>query len=36
MLSRTNPKAAEQLMSAAQEAIDWKWKLYEDMAALND
>ncbi len=36
MLARTNPKAAEQMMAAAQDAIDRKWKLYEDMAGLQD
>jgi pyruvate-ferredoxin/flavodoxin oxidoreductase len=35
MLARTNPKNADQLMAAAQEAIDRKWKLYEDMAAID-
>jgi pyruvate-ferredoxin/flavodoxin oxidoreductase len=34
MLSRTNPKMADQLMAQAQAAIDRKWKLYEDMASV--
>jgi len=34
MLTRTNPKMADQLMAQAQVAVDRKWKLYEDMAAL--
>jgi len=34
MLTRTNPKMADQLMAQAQMAVDRKWKLYEDMAAL--
>ncbi|MBL8658761.1 MAG: pyruvate:ferredoxin (flavodoxin) oxidoreductase [Rhodospirillales bacterium] len=34
MLSRTNPKGVDRLMAMAQEAIDRKWKLYEEMAAL--
>jgi len=33
MLTRTNPKMADQLMAQAQVAVDRKWKLYEDMAA---
>ncbi|MDZ3836739.1 MAG: pyruvate:ferredoxin (flavodoxin) oxidoreductase [Rhodospirillales bacterium] len=33
MLSRTNPKQADQLMARAQEAVERKWKLYEEMAA---
>ena len=36
MLARTNPKAADQIMAAAQDAIDRKWKLYEDMASIDD
>jgi pyruvate-ferredoxin/flavodoxin oxidoreductase len=34
MLTRTNPKMADQLMAQAQAAIDRKWKLYEDMASV--
>ncbi len=34
MLRLTNPKAADQLMQMAQAAVDRKWKLYEEMAAL--
>ena len=34
MLNRTNPKMADELMAQAQAAVDRKWKLYEDMAAL--
>lgn len=34
MLSRTNPEEAEMLMNAAQKSIDQKWKLYEEMAAM--
>ena len=34
MLSRTNPKQADLLMAMAQEAVERKWKLYEEMAAL--
>ena len=31
MLSRTNPKAAEELFAAAQADIDDRWHLYEQM-----
>jgi pyruvate-ferredoxin/flavodoxin oxidoreductase len=34
MLNRTNPDEAQILMDAAQEMVDQKWKLYEEMAAL--
>ena len=34
MLDRTNPDEARTLMDAAQRAVDQKWKLYEEMAAL--
>jgi pyruvate-ferredoxin/flavodoxin oxidoreductase len=34
MLSRTNPDEARMLMDAAQNMVDQKWKLYEEMAAL--
>jgi pyruvate-ferredoxin/flavodoxin oxidoreductase len=34
MLTRTNPKAAEALMERAQEMVNRKWKLYEEMANL--
>jgi len=34
MLARTNPKAADRLMATAQEAVERKWKLYEEMTAL--
>jgi pyruvate-ferredoxin/flavodoxin oxidoreductase len=34
MLWRTNPRAADRLMAMAQEAVERKWKLYEEMAAL--
>jgi pyruvate-ferredoxin/flavodoxin oxidoreductase len=34
MLYRTNPKAADQIMAMAEEAVQRKWKLYEEMAAL--
>jgi pyruvate-ferredoxin/flavodoxin oxidoreductase len=34
MLDRTNPEEARTLMDAAQRAVDQKWKLYEEMAAL--
>ncbi len=34
MLSRTNPKGADRLMEMAQEAVERKWKLYEEMASL--
>ncbi len=34
MLTRTNPKEAAQLMQQAQEAVDRRWKLYEEMASL--
>jgi pyruvate-ferredoxin/flavodoxin oxidoreductase len=32
MLTRTNPQEAERLITLAQEAVDMKWRLYEDMA----
>ncbi len=35
MLYRTNPKAADQLMSMAQAMVDRKWKLYEEMASMS-
>jgi pyruvate-ferredoxin/flavodoxin oxidoreductase len=35
MLVRTNPKEAKMLMDMAQRAIDQKWKLYEEMAAMH-
>ncbi len=35
MLYRTNPKSADQLMQMAQAAVDRKWKLYEEMAAMH-
>jgi pyruvate-ferredoxin/flavodoxin oxidoreductase len=34
MLYRTNPDEAQMLMDAAQKIVDQKWKLYEEMAAL--
>ena len=34
MLDRTNPGEARMLMDAAQKLVDQKWKLYEEMAAL--
>jgi pyruvate-ferredoxin/flavodoxin oxidoreductase len=34
MLHRTNPKEAKMLMDMAQRAIEAKWKLYEEMAAM--
>jgi pyruvate-ferredoxin/flavodoxin oxidoreductase len=34
MLYRTNPKAADRLMAMAQAAVDRKWRLYEEMAAM--
>jgi pyruvate-ferredoxin/flavodoxin oxidoreductase len=34
MLRHTNPKAADRLMQMAQAAVDRKWKLYEELAAL--
>jgi pyruvate-ferredoxin/flavodoxin oxidoreductase len=34
MLTLTNPKAADELMRMAQTAVDRKWKLYEEMAAM--
>ena len=34
MLTHTNPKAADRLMQMAQDAVDRKWKLYEEMATL--
>ena len=34
MLYRTNPKEAKMLMDMAQRAIEAKWKLYEEMAAM--
>jgi pyruvate-ferredoxin/flavodoxin oxidoreductase len=34
MLNRTNPDEAQILMDAAQEMVDQKWKLYEEIAAL--
>jgi pyruvate-ferredoxin/flavodoxin oxidoreductase len=33
MLTRTNPKAADQLMAVAQSDVDRRWKLYEEMAS---
>jgi pyruvate-ferredoxin/flavodoxin oxidoreductase len=35
MLYRTNPKAADQLMSMAQAMVEQKWRLYEEMAAMS-
>jgi pyruvate-ferredoxin/flavodoxin oxidoreductase len=32
MLTRTNPQEAERLIILAQEAVDMKWQLYEEMA----
>ncbi|MEI6415667.1 MAG: 4Fe-4S binding protein, partial [Pseudomonadota bacterium] len=32
MLTRTNPKEAERLMELAQQAVDIKWRVYEEMA----
>jgi pyruvate-ferredoxin/flavodoxin oxidoreductase len=34
MLNKTNPDEAQMLMDAAQKMVDQKWKLYEEMAAL--
>jgi pyruvate-ferredoxin/flavodoxin oxidoreductase len=34
MLNRTNPGEARFLMDAAQKVVDQKWKLYEEMAAM--
>ena len=34
MLDRTNPDEAQMLMDTAQKVVDQKWKLYEEMAAL--
>jgi pyruvate-ferredoxin/flavodoxin oxidoreductase len=34
MLDRTNPAEASMLMATAQRLVDQKWKLYEEMAAL--
>ena len=34
MLKHTNPKAADRLMQMAQDAVDRKWKLYEEMASV--
>jgi pyruvate-ferredoxin/flavodoxin oxidoreductase len=34
MLHRTNPKEAKMIMDVAQRAIEAKWKLYEEMAAM--
>jgi pyruvate-ferredoxin/flavodoxin oxidoreductase len=34
MLYRTNPRQADDLMRMAQEAVDRRWRLYEDMASL--
>jgi pyruvate-ferredoxin/flavodoxin oxidoreductase len=34
LLARTNPQAAEQLMQAAEQALQRRWKLYEGLAAL--
>jgi len=33
MLQRSNPEKAEQMLKLAQQGIDLKWSLYEDMAA---
>ena len=35
MLARTNPRDARKLMQMAQEAVDRKWKLYEEMASMH-
>ncbi len=35
MLIRTNPREAKLLMEMAQKAVDQKWKLYEEMAAMH-
>jgi pyruvate-ferredoxin/flavodoxin oxidoreductase len=34
LLARTNPAGADALMRAAQEAVDRRWALYEDLAGL--
>jgi len=34
MLRATNPEQADELMALAQEAVDRKWQLYEDMATM--
>jgi pyruvate-ferredoxin/flavodoxin oxidoreductase len=34
MLYRTNPKQADELMRMAQTAVERKWRLYEEMAAM--
>jgi pyruvate-ferredoxin/flavodoxin oxidoreductase len=34
MLYRTNPSEAKHLMELAQEAVDHRWKLYEEMASM--
>jgi len=34
MLRATNPEQADELMVLAQEAVDRKWQLYEDMASM--
>ncbi|HLZ46804.1 MAG TPA: hypothetical protein VKQ05_14105 [Gemmatimonadales bacterium] len=34
MLTRTNPQKAEALLQRAAEAIDRRWRLYEDFARL--
>ena len=33
MLSRTNPEAYEHLMGLAQQVVDQKWEIYEEMAS---
>jgi pyruvate-ferredoxin/flavodoxin oxidoreductase len=33
MLSRTNPEEFEHLMALAQETVEQKWEIYEDMAS---
>ncbi len=36
MLRRTNPQQADQLMKLAQENVDLKWSIYEEMATRGD
>ena len=35
MLSRTNPKESERLMAMAQQVVEQKWQIYEEMASRN-